>query len=82
MVILVERTPFNKKYQPILRRELIENFNTYVTKNYLHATRIESIDDKILDFYLENILIIKKESLREMNINFRKLFIKTIRNSF
>ena len=91
MVILVEQTPFNKKYRPILHRELefflsafsdsedneaigndkillfnlkpimdkeilqtilIENFNTYVTKKYPYTTRLESIDNKILDFLM------------------------------
>ena len=91
MVILVERTPFNKNYRPILHRELefflsafsdiedneaigndkiilfnikpimdkdilktilIENFNNSVTKKYSHITRIESIDNKILNFLL------------------------------
>ena len=91
MVILVEQTPFNKKYRPILHRELEfflsafcdiddndsigndkilffnikpimdkdilitilkENFNNYVTKKYPHITRIEFIDDKILNFLL------------------------------
>ena len=92
IVILVERTPFDKNYRPILHRELefflntfsgpdyesdkigndkiinfninpimekdilknilIENFNNRVIKEYPSNTRLESIDDKILDFLL------------------------------
>jgi len=92
IVILVERTPFDKNYRPLLHRELefylktfngsddesdqigndkiisfninpimekdilknilIENFNHRVIKEYPSNTKIESIDDKILDFLL------------------------------
>ena len=90
IIILVEQTPFNKNYRPILHRELeffltafsdseddnegtdkiitfkinpiikkdilkdiiIQNFQNYVTKNYPYPSKLEAIEDKILDFLL------------------------------
>ena len=92
IVILVEQTPFNKNYRPILHRELefflnafsdsedendnigtdkiitfkinpimekdiikdiiISNFQNYVAKHYEPPSKLESIEDKILDFLI------------------------------
>ena len=93
IIILVEQTPFNKNYRPILHRELeffltafsnesddekdiigsdkiinfkiepitekeilkqilIENFKNYVVKYCHESSKIENIDNKILDFIL------------------------------
>ena len=93
IIILVEQTPFNKNYRPILHRELefflsafsndsddemdiigndkiininiepifekdilkqilIENYQNYVTKYIQDSSKLESIDNKILDFLL------------------------------
>ena len=93
IIILVEQTPFNKNFRPILHRELefflnafnnesddekdiigsdkiinfkiepitekdtlkqilIENFKNYVVKYCHESSKIENMDDKILDFIL------------------------------
>ena len=49
-IILFDIKPIMEK--DLLKNIIIENFRSYVTKNYPYPTKLESVDSKILDFIL------------------------------
>ena len=49
-IILFDIKPIMEK--DLLKNIIVENFRSYVTKNYPYPTKLESVDSKLLDFIL------------------------------